>query len=65
MTLLSRITALFKPEPAPEAEPSDFGCALCSDTGWVLCTCGGDLCTCDNYGEMRCPKGCAEAIDAD
>jgi hypothetical protein len=41
-------------------ESGEFGCNLCSDTGWVLCKCS-DPCTCANYGEMRCPRGCAES----
>lgn len=40
-------------------ESSEFACDLCKDTGWVLCRCSVP-CTCENYGEMRCPKGCAE-----
>ena len=30
-------------------------CDTCQNTGYVNCLCGGDLCICENYGEMDCP----------
>jgi hypothetical protein len=46
-------------------------CAACQGTGTVDCHCGGDLCVCDNYGEMdfwKCGGVCdidEDAIDDD
>lgn len=31
-------------------------CDRCSNTGYIACHCGGDLCVCMNQGEMPCPK---------
>ena len=31
-------------------------CFTCQNMGTVNCFCGGDLCCCDNNGEMPCPK---------
>lgn len=30
-------------------------CDTCQNTGYVECLCGGDLCICENNGEMECP----------
>lgn len=30
-------------------------CEYCNNLGTVECLCGGDLCICENYGEMDCP----------
>lgn len=35
-------------------ERKDF-CERCQNTGWIECMCGGDICVCENYGEMECP----------
>lgn len=50
-----------KPEAAPidDHDDDDFDpdpCQLCDGDGYVNCYCGGDLCVCENYGEMICPK---------
>lgn len=29
----------------------------CNGLGYIECYCGGDLCVCDNYGEIPC-GGC-------
>lgn len=29
----------------------------CNGLGYIECFCGGDLCVCDNYGEIPC-GGC-------
>ena len=31
-------------------------CDTCNNLGIILCHCGGDLCVCENYGEMPCPE---------
>jgi hypothetical protein len=31
-------------------------CERCQGTGSLDCHCGGDLCVCENYGEMDCPR---------
>jgi len=31
-------------------------CDTCQNTGSVDCYCGGDLCVCENHGEMLCPS---------
>lgn len=36
-------------------KPGEY-CHRCSNTGEVNCHCGGDLCVCENYGEMICPR---------
>lgn len=36
-------------------KPGEY-CDRCNNTGEVDCYCGGDLCVCDNYGEMVCPR---------
>ena len=38
-----------------EVEDGDSWCGNCSNTGYVNCHCGGDLCVCENQGEMPCP----------
>lgn len=61
MSILGRIK---KAGEALFGEPEPVGpCELCDDTGFVDCRCGGDLCVCDNYGEMRCPRGCEEPAE--
>lgn len=30
-------------------------CDRCGGMGIANCYCGGDLCICENYGEMECP----------
>ena len=39
-------------------EPQGY-CDTCNNTGWMNCYCGGDLCVCENQGEMECPE-CGE-----
>lgn len=39
----------------PDEYGDDFPCPRCDGWGHVDCYCGGDLCVCDNYGEMTCP----------
>lgn len=36
-------------------DDSEEYCNHCSNTGIVNCYCGGDLCCCENHGEMDCP----------
>lgn len=36
-------------------DPKGFWCDGCQNTGYVDCYCGGDLCICENNGEMLCP----------
>ena len=31
-------------------------CDTCQNTGRVDGYCGGDLCVCENQGEMECPR---------
>lgn len=40
-----------------EFEERDEGhvCPRCDGWRQVSCHCGGDLCVCENYGEMDCP----------
>lgn len=33
----------------------DVTCPRCDGWGHIDCHCGGDLCVCDNYGEVPCP----------
>lgn len=40
---------------------SDYGCG---GLGFYDCLCGGDLCVCENYGEIECP-GCEDCEDTD
>lgn len=49
---------LFVGGTAPSTEGGP--CEQCDDTGYVACRCGGDICICDNHGEMKCPRGCAD-----
>jgi len=46
---------------------SRFWCDKCQNTGYVDCLCGGDLCVCENNGEMPCPfcDGIGEFDDDD
>ena len=30
-------------------------CPKCSGHGTISCNCGGDLCVCENYGDVPCP----------
>jgi hypothetical protein len=34
---------------------ADDYCYDCQNMGTVNCYCGGDLCICENYGEIPCP----------
>lgn len=34
----------------------DQWCETCHNTGSINCYCGGDLCICENHGEMPCPS---------
>lgn len=39
-------------------DDDDFGekwCAECNNMGIIECDCGGDLCVCENNGEIECP----------
>ncbi|HRE42774.1 MAG TPA: hypothetical protein PKY87_02260 [Terricaulis sp.] len=36
-------------------KPGEY-CHCCNNDGVVNCYCGGDLCVCENYGEMDCPR---------
>ena len=36
-------------------KPGEY-CDRCDNDGVVNCYCGGDLCVCENYGEMDCPR---------
>lgn len=48
-------------KPIEPDDQDDYGdedegyCFTCSNTGYVNCYCGGDLCVCSNYGEKPCP----------
>lgn len=30
-------------------------CNTCGNLGSINCRCGGDICCCENQGEMECP----------
>ena len=30
-------------------------CDTCGNLGTINCRCGGDICCCENQGEMECP----------
>lgn len=36
-------------------DPLNEWCETCHNTRWIDCHCGGDLCICENNGEMPCP----------
>lgn len=39
-------------------DPTELGepwCAECNNMGIIECDCGGDLCVCENNGEIECP----------
>ena len=50
--------------PDDDNEYDDRGecCPRCSGDGTIDCHCGGDLCVCDNYGEMDCPLCHGEGV---
>jgi hypothetical protein len=33
----------------------------CGGSGYYVCYCGGDLCVCENYGEIEC-DGCDDCL---
>lgn len=35
-------------------DDDDFWCADCQGAGFTDCYCGGDLCVCENQGEIEC-----------
>lgn len=37
-------------------------CPRCLGDGYLICSCGGDCCVCDNYGEAPCPLCYAEGV---
>jgi hypothetical protein len=39
-----------------QADAGDAWCDVCHNTGSVECYCGGDLCVCENQGEIDCPE---------
>lgn len=39
-------------------------CWVCSNTGYIDCDCGGDMCVCLNNGEIECPY-CDGGMDAE
>lgn len=46
--------------PDDENEYDTVTCPKCDGVGSVDCHCGGDLCVCENYGEIPCPM-CGDA----
>ena len=46
-------------EPLPDGM---VPCPRCDGWRQVECHCGGDLCVCENYGEMDCPMCYGEGI---
>jgi len=45
----------------PKAQKPEFEC---NGLGYIECFCGGDLCVCDNYGEIPC-GGCDACESSD
>jgi hypothetical protein len=49
------------PNSNANEDPNDFEyedrewCNACSNQGYIICHCGGDLCVCENQGEYPCP----------
>ncbi|ACL58999.1 hypothetical protein [Methylobacterium nodulans] len=41
---------------SPFSTADGFWCDECQNLGTTECLCGGDLCVCDAYGELPCPK---------
>lgn len=37
-------------------DSEDAWCDTCQNMGTINCHCGGDLCVCENHGEMPCPN---------
>lgn len=44
-----------EPDDQEPLEDEQEPCIQCNGDGWKLCRCGGDICICDNGGEMDCP----------
>lgn len=53
--ILTGISAEEWDETFPEEDEDEGYCATCNNTGSIDCHCGGDLCICENNGEMPCP----------
>jgi hypothetical protein len=47
------------PEPDSEYDDEEWDqeawCDTCGNLGIIDCHCGGDLCVCENQGEIDCP----------
>lgn len=37
-------------------DEDDVYCETCGNLGTILCECGGDICVCENNGEIPCPE---------
>ncbi len=46
-----------------DRDPPTGWCDACQNTGWIDCHCGGDLCVCENNGEMECPLCHGDSVD--
>ncbi len=44
-----------RPNFDDEEFDSDAWCGNCDNLGTITCRCGGDLCVCENQGEIDCP----------
>ncbi len=36
-------------------DDSEEWCGTCNNMGYIDCDCGGDICVCENNGELPCP----------
>ena len=52
-------------DPFDDDHDDGTQCPRCCGSRTVDCHCGGDLCVCENYGEMDCPMCFGEGYVSD